>query len=50
VDYDSSDDLKKKLNVTKQSTLIIFKGEKEVARSIGVTDPKAICELIQKGL
>lgn len=50
VDYDSAADLKKRFGVSKQSTLIVFKGGKEVARSTGVTDKDEITALVSKGL
>jgi thioredoxin 1 len=50
VDYDNSDELKKRFNVSSQSTLIMFKGEKEVGREIGVTDKDKIRDLIKKAL
>jgi thioredoxin 1 len=49
IDFDKSAELKKALKVTKQSTLIVFKGEKEVARSVGVTDKDDIAALFKKG-
>jgi len=50
VDYDNEDALKKQLKVTNQSTLIVFKGEKVVARATWVTDADKIRALIKKGL
>ena len=38
VDFDNSEDLKKKYGVMKQSTLILFKDKKEIDRNMGVTD------------
>ena len=49
VDFDSSKDLLKQMNVQMQSTLIVYKGEKEVGRSTGVSDPAAITDLVKKG-
>ncbi len=48
VDYDNSDELKKKLNVKKQSTLIVFKGEKEKGRAMGITDKEEVKSLLKK--
>lgn len=42
VDYDQSRQIMKKLRVNGQSTLIVFKGYKEVHRSGGITDPSAL--------
>ncbi len=50
VNYDNSKDLKKKYKVIKQSTLIVFKGNKEVSRSIGVTDLPALRRLLNQGI
>lgn len=49
-DFDDAKDLKKELNVTKQSTVIVFKGSKEVGRSTGVTEKSELKNLIDKGL
>jgi thiol-disulfide isomerase/thioredoxin len=48
VDFDSQKNILKKLNVSKQSTLIIFKGGKEVARSTGDTSLWNIEKLLKK--
>lgn len=50
VNFDDSDSLKKKLRVTGQSTLIVFRGVKEAARAQGVTESEEIQKLIQKGI
>ena len=50
VDFDSAKDVLKRFRVQYQSTLIVFKGAKEVGRSIGETDPVRIRALIEKGL
>ncbi|WP_084250111.1 thioredoxin family protein [Sphingomonas mali] len=39
LDYDHQKAEKKALGITQQSTLIAFKGNREVGRSVGVTDP-----------
>ena len=49
-DYDTEVALKKQMNVTMQSTLVAFKGGKEVARSTGQTDKTALAELLDKTL
>lgn len=49
-DYDSEKDLKKSLGVTKQSTIIVFKGGKEVGRKTGVTSKDELKALIDMGL
>jgi thiol-disulfide isomerase/thioredoxin len=42
LDYDNQIAEKAALGIGKQSTLIAFKGNAEVGRSVGVTDPAAI--------
>jgi thiol-disulfide isomerase/thioredoxin len=46
VDFDHQSDALRTLKVTKQSTLIAFKGEKETGRSVGITDAQKIEELL----
>jgi thioredoxin 1 len=48
VDFDTAKDLLKRFHVQYQSTLIVFRGPKEVARSTGETDPAVIRSLIAK--
>lgn len=48
IDFDSSKELLKAFRVSYQSTLIIFKGKTELARSTGDTDPIAIRALVEK--
>jgi thiol-disulfide isomerase/thioredoxin len=47
VDYDQSRQIMKKLRVHAQSTLIVFKGHKEVHRSGGITDPGLLRAALQ---
>lgn len=49
-DYDGSIDLKRQMQVRSQSTLIVFKGGREIARSIGTTDPDELRAFLRKGL
>jgi thiol-disulfide isomerase/thioredoxin len=42
MDFDHQDQEKKALGVSQQSTLIAFRGYKELARSLGATDPAQI--------
>lgn len=49
-DYDSEKDLKKSLSVSKQSTIVVFKGGKEVGRKTGVTSKDELKKLIDIGL
>lgn len=46
VDYDKESALKKEFKVISQSTLVMLKGEKELERAIGITDPKKIADLL----
>jgi thioredoxin 1 len=50
VDFDSQKDLLKKLNVQKQSTLIVFKGRQEAGRSTGDTNAGSIEALLAKSI
>jgi thiol-disulfide isomerase/thioredoxin len=49
-DYDTETALKQRLRVVQQSTFIVFKGGKEVARSTGETRKEAIAALFDKAL
>ncbi|RXG90392.1 thioredoxin family protein [Bradyrhizobium zhanjiangense] len=48
VDFDTAKDVLKRFRVQYQSTLIIFRGDKEVARSTAETDPALIRAMIAK--
>ncbi len=50
VDFDGQKDAVRALRATAQSTIIVFKGGKEVGRSVGETDPRAIADLLDKAL
>lgn len=49
-DFDSEKDFKKSLNVSKQSTIIVFKAGKEVTRQTGITAKDELKGLLDKGL
>jgi thiol-disulfide isomerase/thioredoxin len=49
-DYDNSSELKKQMKITKQSTIVVLKGEREVARATGVTKEAELRTLLKKGL
>ena len=49
VNFDRDKDVLKRFGVQSQSTLIVFKGSKEVGRSTGDSDPARIQALIDKG-
>jgi len=50
VDFDSQKDALKRLGARSQSTLITFKGGKEVGRSVGDSNPESIRKLIETTL
>lgn len=50
IDFDSQKDLLKKFGVSMQSTLISFKGSREVARSTGATNAADIEAQLDKSL
>ncbi len=50
VDFDTQKPMVKAFGVQYQSTLIVFKGGKEVARVTGETDRGRIAELLRKAL
>lgn len=50
VDFDNQKDVVRSFNARSQSTLISFRGQQEVARSVGVTDPAAIEDMLAKAV
>lgn len=50
VDFDGQKDVLRSLDVRSQSTLIVFKGEKEIARSVGDTSAVGIEGLLDQTL
>ena len=50
VDYDSQKDVLRKLNVQRQSTLIVYKGKQEAGRSVADTNPASIEAMLSKAL
>lgn len=50
VDFDNQKDVLRSLQVSRQSTLITFKGEKETGRAVAITSPKAIEDLMRTAL
>ena len=50
IDFDRHKDLTRAFRVHKQSTLIVFKGKNEVARSTGDTNKSSIEALVAKSL
>jgi len=49
-DYDTETALKKSLKITQQSTFVVFKGGREVARSTGQTTEPAIRKTFESAL
>lgn len=49
-DFDKEEQLKKKLQIIKQSTLVVFKGHKEMDRKMGLTSEEDIANLLRRGL
>lgn len=49
-DYDKEVALKKRLHVTQQSTFVVFKASKEVARSTGQTEKDVLKAVFDKAL
>ncbi len=50
VDYDGETELKKRLKVRGQSTLIAYKGAKEIARSVADTSVDGLKQILSKSL
>lgn len=50
VDFDKETELKKSLNVSKQSTLVVYKAGREVKRQTGTTAKDEVKKLIDAGL
>lgn len=50
IDYDNQADALRALHVMKQSTLIAFKGDKEVGRSVGDTKAESIKALLDSAV
>jgi hypothetical protein len=49
-DYDNEKALKKEMKIRTQSTIVVYKGTAEVARSAGVTDAAALKTTLTTGL
>ena len=50
VNYDTQKDVRRALRVSQQSTLIVYRGKQEVARSIGDTRRDSIAATLHKAL
>ena len=49
VNFDTQKDVMRKFNAQLQSTLIVYRGEKEMGRSVGETQEEWIDDLMSKG-
>lgn len=49
-DFDQERALKRRLRVVRQSTFVVFKGGREVARAVGLTERAALEALFARGL
>lgn len=50
VDFDQQKDIVREFKALQQSTLIVFKGGKEIDRSLGVTSKQSIAALLREAL
>jgi len=50
VDFDSQKEVVRSFNARSQSTLIVFKGETEIGRTVGDTNPASIAALLEAAL
>lgn len=50
IDFDAQRDLVRRFGAQMQSTLIVYKGGTEVARTVGETQPEWIEQLLEKAL
>lgn len=49
-DYDHDTEIRRRLRVAVQGTVIVFRGGREVARAVGLTQPAALAALLARGL
>ncbi len=50
LNFDTQKDARSRLGAQRQSTLIVFRGNKELGRSVAVTDSASIERLVRSGL
>jgi thioredoxin-like negative regulator of GroEL len=50
VDFDTQKDVVHQMHATMQSTLVVFHGSREVARSVGDTNPESIAATVGRSL
>jgi len=49
-DFDRDQALRRSLSVTRPSTIVVFKGRKEIARTVGDIQPKSLATLLKRAL
>jgi len=49
-DFDRNQALRRSLSVTTPSTIVVFKGSREIARTVGDTKPKSLMALLRRAL
>jgi thiol-disulfide isomerase/thioredoxin len=50
IDFDTKKDILRRFGVQQQATLLVFKGETEVGRAVGITKRGAIFDLVRRAL
>lgn len=50
IDYDGQKNLVRQFKARQQSTLIVYKGDKELARAVGITSEDEIRKLVDKAI
>lgn len=50
IDFDIQKDALQAIGATSQSVIVVYKGDTEVARSVGATDPKVVQDVARKAL
>lgn len=50
IDYDGQKNLVRQFKARQQSTLIVYKGDKELARAVGITSDEQIRALVDKAI
>ncbi len=50
IDFDTQKDLVKSFGARKESTLVLYKGDREVGRAVGITREAKIRELLGKAI
>ena len=50
VDFDTQKDVVRQMGATMQSTLVVFRGKQEIARSVGDTNADSIRATVRRSL